>query len=85
MRHQLHHRIDRMERRFVAAAKRADSELMRDLATVRGALRPEGGRQERSIAWFPYVARHGEALLGLLEEQMARHAARLVNGAGAAG
>ena len=85
MRHQLHHRIDRMERRFAAAAKRADSELMRDLATVRGALRPEGGRQERSIAWFPYVARHGEALLGLLEAQMDLHAARLVNGAGAAG
>jgi bacillithiol biosynthesis cysteine-adding enzyme BshC len=82
MRHQLHHRIDRMERRFAAAAKRADSELMRDLATVRGALRPAGGRQERALAWFPYVARHGEALLGLLEEQMEVHAQHLVGATG---
>ncbi len=85
MRHQLHHRIDRMERRFAAAALRADTALSHDLATVRGALRPAGGRQERSIAWFPYVARHGEGLLGLLDEQMSAHATWLVGDAGASG
>ena len=85
MRQQVRHRIDRMERRLAAAAKRADSELMRDLATVRGAIRPGGARQERAIAWFPYVARHGELLLGLLEEAIATHAEALVAGRGAAG
>ena len=80
MRQQLYHRIERMARRFTAAAKRGDTEMMRDLATVRGALCPNGGRQERSIAWFPYVARHGEALLGLLEDAMATHASALVRG-----
>ena len=80
MRQQLHHRIDRMARRFAAAAKREDSELMRDLATVRGALRPGGVRQERTIAWFPYLARHGEGLLALLEEAADAHAAALVDG-----
>lgn len=80
MRHQVHHRIARMERRLVAAAKRADEEMRRDVATARGALRPHGGRQERAIAWFPYVARHGEGLLALLEEAIAPHAASLVGG-----
>lgn len=80
----LHHRIERLERRFVAAAKRADTELMGDVGTARGALRPDGVRQERVLAWLPLLARHGEALLASLRRGAAAHAERLVQGAVAA-
>ena len=81
----LEHRIARLERRFVAAAKRADVDLIRDLGTVRGALRPDDGRQERALAWVPLLARHGDALLASLRAGAAAHAERLVQGAVAAG
>ena len=81
----LEHRIGRLERRFVAAAKRADGELARDLGTVRGALRPDGDRQERALAWLPFLARHGDTLLASLRAGAAAHAERLVQGAVAAG
>lgn len=76
----LHGRADRLERRFLAAAKRTDTELVRIMTVVRGALRPGGLRQERALAWWPFVARHGEAVLAQLREATASHAARLVAG-----
>ena len=73
-------RADRLERRMIAGAKRADTELVRILRVIRGALRPGGGRQERALAWWPLLARHGEPLLQQLRREAAAHAARLVAG-----
>ncbi|MBI2796361.1 MAG: bacillithiol biosynthesis BshC [Gemmatimonadetes bacterium] len=77
---QLHGRADRLERRFLAAARRNDTELVRIMRVVRGALRPGGLRQERALAWWPFVARHGEALVRQLAEATGAHAGRLIAG-----
>jgi uncharacterized protein YllA (UPF0747 family) len=74
----LQHRIDRLERRLVAGIKRRDAERMREVGTVRGALRPFGTRQERALNLVPLLARHGSVLLEEMRDASARHAAALV-------
>ncbi len=76
---QLLHKLDRLERRFVAATKRHEQQLMRDVATVLGALHPDGGRQERTLSWAPLVARHGDPLLLALRAAAADHASSLID------
>ena len=76
----LHHRVDRLERRIVAAIKRRQSDAAHDLATARGALFPAGKRQERALNFVPILARHGPRVLELMRERAAEHAAGLVSG-----
>jgi bacillithiol biosynthesis cysteine-adding enzyme BshC len=78
---QIAHKLERLERRLVAATKRVESQLMRDVATVLGALHPNGGRQERTLSWAPLVARHGEPLVVALRAAAAEHANALVDAA----
>lgn len=78
---QLSWRIDRFERRLVASAKRRHDETMRDVASVRGALWPRGGRQERMLNFIPFLARHGPSLLATMREEATAHAEALVAGA----
>ena len=77
----LQHRIDRLERRLLAAVKRHQSEAAHDLATARGALYPGGKRQERALNLLPILARHGPRVLELMGERAAAHASSLVAGA----
>lgn len=70
-------RLDRLERRYAAAAKRTATEAMRDLAVARAALYPEGTRQERSLNFLPFLARYGPALLDAMRQSAAMHASRL--------
>jgi bacillithiol synthase len=74
----LQHRVDRMERRLIAAAKRLEVAQMRDIATLRAALYPRGSRQERMLNLIPILARHGTALLGEMAEAAGPHAMSLV-------
>lgn len=71
-------RIERLERRYLAAAKRGEAAAMRDLATLRAALRPLGRAQERTLNLLPMLSRHGPALLGRMLAEARRHAAALV-------
>jgi bacillithiol synthase len=73
-------RVGRLERRYVAAAKRAEQGLLRDLATLRGALYPTGVRQERVLNFIPFLARGGTALLEAMRVEATRHAADLTGG-----
>jgi uncharacterized protein YllA (UPF0747 family) len=77
---QLRHRVDRLERRVVAAAKRAARSAMRDLATLRGALYPNGARQERVLNFIPFLARGGPELLDAMRLEASLHASALVGG-----
>ena len=79
---QLRYRVARLERRFVAAAKRTAGSAMRDLATLRGALYPNGHRQERVLNFIPFLARGGLELLDAMRLEALRHAASLVGGGG---
>ena len=74
----LQHRLDRLDRRIVAAIKRRDAEGMRDVATLRGALRPNGRPQERVLNAIPLLTRHGCELLEDMRRAAALHAALLV-------
>ena len=71
-------RLARFERRVTAAQKRASAELMRDVATARGALFPFGVRQERKLNLLPTIARHGQDVLAEMRAAAAAHAASLV-------
>lgn len=73
-------RIARFERRLVAGVKRREASLMRDVAHVRGALRPYGKSPERTLNLVPMLARHGTGLLGMLRDGAGEHAQALLRG-----
>lgn len=79
-RHQMLHRVDRLERRLRAAARARAVEAVNDIATLRGSLMPENQRQERRINPVPMLARHGDLLLAQLKAGAAMHAGSLVGG-----
>lgn len=56
---QLAHRIDRLERRLLAASKRALDGELAAVAAARQQLWPDGAPQERAVGWLPWLARHG--------------------------
>ena len=74
------HRLERLERRYGAAIKRREAHIMRDVATARGALFPDGVRQERALAFVSFLARYGEPLVRDMLAQATSHASRLVHG-----
>lgn len=77
-RHQLLHKLDRLERRYVAATKRKGSELLTDVATARGSLFPNGKPQERSLNVIPFLARYGDDLWDGIRARTREHAASLL-------
>jgi len=77
---QIEFRLDRLERRLVAAAKRQGSDGLRDVRLARAFVWPEGRRQERTLNFVPFLARHGEALWAGMRTGAAAHAAALVAG-----
>jgi uncharacterized protein YllA (UPF0747 family) len=82
-RRSIEHRIDRLERRLLAAVKRRERDMMRAIATARGSLFPLGKRQERALNLIPLLARYGPALLDAVRAAAGRHATALVFGADA--
>jgi uncharacterized protein YllA (UPF0747 family) len=75
-------RIERLFRRYTAAVKRREEQLMRDVATARASLFPDGKRQERVLNFIPFLSRNGRPLLDAMRAEAARHAAGLVAGPG---
>ena len=73
-------RVDRLERRLVAAAKQREHRVMHELATARGSLFPGGKRQERALSFIPFLAAYGTPLLDRLRASARRHTAALVHG-----
>ena len=71
-------RLTRLERRINASVKRRETALLRDLATVRASLYPDGVRQERALNLIPMLARHGLGLLDEMRDSAALHARTLV-------
>jgi uncharacterized protein YllA (UPF0747 family) len=74
----LTHRVDRIERRFVAAVKRREESVMRDVALARVTLYPDGSRQERVLSFIPPLARYGDALIESLRDATRAHARALI-------
>jgi uncharacterized protein YllA (UPF0747 family) len=77
----IEHRLERMERRLLAAVKRRETDAMRRIATARGSLFPHGVRQERKLSFIPFLARYGAPLLEQMLEAANAHARAIVSGA----
>ncbi|MBM4193240.1 MAG: bacillithiol biosynthesis cysteine-adding enzyme BshC [Gemmatimonadetes bacterium] len=77
-RHQLRHRVERLERRLRAAAISREAAATRDLGAIRASLHPEGERQERKLNYLPLFARYGEPLITRLRDGAAHHASALI-------
>jgi bacillithiol synthase len=75
-------RLDRFERRLVAAAKRRHADVMTEIGTARGSLYPFGQQQERGLNFVPLLARYGAALRDDMLAQAVGHAERLAFGTG---
>lgn len=70
LRANLTRRLDRFERRLIAAAKKQHSDVMHEIGTARGSLYPLGKPQERSLNFVPLLARYGP----ILRDEMLSHA-----------
>jgi hypothetical protein len=81
LRRSLEHRLVRLERRLVAGVKRRETEMMGRIARARGSLYPHGVRQERQLAFIPFLARYGQALVDEMIAAARVHARSLVSGA----
>jgi uncharacterized protein YllA (UPF0747 family) len=55
-------RLDRFERRLIAASKKVHADVMQEIATARGSLYPLGTPQERALNFVPLLGRYGPAL-----------------------
>jgi bacillithiol biosynthesis cysteine-adding enzyme BshC len=73
-------RLERFERRLIAAAKKQHATLMQEIGTARGSLYPLGKPQERALNFVPLLARYGPALREEMLGEAREHAARLVGG-----
>ena len=71
-------RLDRFERRLLAAAKREHADTMEEVATARGSLYPFGTAQERMLNFVPFLARYGPELLIEMQSEARRYAASVV-------
>jgi bacillithiol synthase len=76
---QLMHRVDRLERRILAAAKRREAEIAERVEAAHAALHPLGRPQERVLNFIPVLAREGPELLGTMLRAAHSHAASLVH------
>jgi bacillithiol synthase len=74
----LSHKLGRAERRLLAAVKRRDERVRRDLQTVGAALFPMGQRQERVLNFVPMLTRGGPDLLEDMQSAAGAHGESLV-------
>lgn len=76
----LQFRVDRLERRVVAAAKHADRVRLRRVTAAAASVYPLGKRQERAANLIPFLARYGMGLFDGMRREAAGHARRLIEG-----
>jgi bacillithiol biosynthesis cysteine-adding enzyme BshC len=78
---QVTYRLDRLERRLVAAVKRREDALLREIAVARAALKPLGKSPERVLNIVPALARYGPDVFERMRDSARKHARQLVSGA----
>jgi Uncharacterized protein conserved in bacteria len=71
------HRLDRLERRYVAAVKRKGNEALKEVAVARGSLFPANVPQERALNGVPLLARYGNELVTSALREIAAHTDKL--------
>ncbi len=81
LRANLMRRLDRFERRLIAAAKREHADIMEEIATARGSLYPFGSPQERVLNFVPFLARYGPELQSEMLSEARRYVSELTGSA----
>jgi uncharacterized protein YllA (UPF0747 family) len=81
LRRDVDHKLDRLERRFVAGVKRRETDVTRRIATARASLFPHGARQERRLSYVVFFARYGASLIDMMRAAAGTHARSLIGGA----
>jgi uncharacterized protein YllA (UPF0747 family) len=82
LRANLMRRLDRFERRLIAAAKKLHADVMQEVGTARGSLYPLGKSQERGLNFVPLLARYGPMLREDMLAGARSHANRLLGDSG---
>ncbi len=77
LKHNVAHRVDRLERRFAASVKRRGNGALKDAQVARGSLFPMGQPQERALNGIPLLARHGDELIEKVLQETRAHAEKL--------
>jgi bacillithiol biosynthesis cysteine-adding enzyme BshC len=75
--YQLQHRVDRFERRVLAAAKRRETAIVDQVIAAHASLFPLGRAQERCLNFVPMLARSGPTLIDSMIRAAGEHAAAL--------
>lgn len=78
-------RLDRFERRLIAASKKQHADLMQEIGTARGSLFPLGKPQERALNFVPLLARYGSMLRDDMLAGARQHVDRLLGATRSAG
>jgi uncharacterized protein YllA (UPF0747 family) len=76
----LQFRVDRFERRVLAAAKHADRVRLRRVAAATASVYPMAQRQERAANIIPFLARYGMRLFDDMRRAATEHGRRLMEG-----
>jgi len=74
-------RLDRFERRLIAASKKLHADVMQEIGTARGSLYPLGKPQERALNFVPMLARYGPMLRDDMLAGARAHGERLLGDA----
>lgn len=77
------HRVDRLERRVLAAAKRRETDIVEHVDAAHAAIYPLGKPQERVLNFLPMLAREGPTLLDAIRRAARGHAEALVQASNA--
>ena len=80
LRANLTRRLDRFERRLIAAAKKLHADIMQEIGTARGSLYPLGKPQERGLNFVQLLARYGPRLRDDMLSGARHHAEQLLGG-----
>ena len=75
---QLMHRVDRLERRVLAAAKRREVEIVEHVDAAHAAIHPLDDPQERVLNFLPMLAREGPTLFEAMRRAARSHAESLI-------
>jgi len=78
LRRNMLHRVQRLERRYMAAIKQRGNEALHDVRAARASLYPLGIPQERALNVIPFVARYGDELFDAVMAEASPHATSLV-------
>lgn len=80
LKNDINHRINRFERRLLAAVKHRETEAMRELESLRAAIVPNGKPAERVLNIVPLLVRYGVGILEQMRDAARVHANQLILG-----